>query len=134
MPNKHPIEPVAPPEIRSKSQLELLLQEFKCDEADRDASFQVVEGETTKENQYIVDPGTRSRNHELLLDGMKIVRQRIQYNEMLENDFDINEMHFWVDDLIRDRLGGFRRDDKVMWEVGDQTAQFDVFSGELVWI
>ena len=126
-------EPIAPPEIRSKAQLEILLGEYMSDEPAREASFQVVEGKETKDNQYIVDPGTRSRNHELLIDGMNIVRHRMQYNEMLDNGFDINEMHFWVDDLIRDRLGGFRKDDKVCWQVDDQLAQFDPFTGELTW-
>lgn len=125
-------QPVEPPVVKSLGQLKMLLSDFLPNKNATDASFTVLENpEDPKKNQFVVDPGTKSYNRKLLEDGFKEVRNRIDYNKQLDSNFNIDEMRFWVDDLIRDKLGGTRKGEKIVWQIGEKTIEFDPFTSQL---
>ena len=124
------IKPVQPPVITSKDQLKAMLADFMPTADGTDATF-VAKENGDKPTEFAVNPGTKSHNRKLLIDGFTLVRDRITYNKELDNGLNVDDMQFWVDDFIRDKLGGKRRGDKIVWAIGGAEVQFDPFTGAL---
>ncbi|MBD3407202.1 MAG: hypothetical protein GF411_13870 [Candidatus Lokiarchaeota archaeon] len=125
-------EQITPPTIKSVNQLRMLLSEYLPDDSASDAQFKVVvDDKNPGKNKFIVDPGNKSHNRKLLEDGFNEVRNRIIYNKQLDMKFNTDDMKFWIDDFIRDKLGGQRNGDKISWDIDGKIIEFDPFTGDL---
>jgi len=124
------VKPVEPPVITSKEQLRALLIDFTPTNQGQDDSFR-VEVDDENKPQFIVSPGTGSQNAKTLIEGFQMVRNRKEYNEQLGSGLNIDDMTFWVDNMIRDKLGGTRKGDKIIWEIDGEIVTYDPFTGEL---
>jgi len=69
---------------------------------------------------------------ESLLEGMEIVRKRFEFNKKTESGLDVNQMRFWVDKLISERLGGKRVGMQVVWILDGKKYQFDPVTKGLI--
>jgi hypothetical protein len=83
----------------------------------------------------------------MLIEGLEIVKKRIDFQtasrelyDQIESshwkssnlfDMDINKTFFWVDSLIKNRLGGVRYNLCVRWSIKDETYEWDPFTGDL---
>ena len=70
----------------------------------------------------------------LLEDGFNTVKDRITYNEALaENDvksFNVDDMHFWIDDMISGKLNGKREGMKIAWDINGAKVLWDPITGK----
>jgi len=66
-----------------------------------------------------------------LLEGFELVKKRKLFNEKTDSGLDVDQMHFWVDDLIKQRMGGKRKGMTVVWELPEGKFQFEPLTKKL---
>ena len=83
----------------------------------------------------------------MLIEGLELVKKRIEFQKVSKEaeeqtessywkatnffDIDVNQTFFWVDSLIKNRLGGIRHDLCIRWTVPEGVHEWDPISGEL---
>jgi len=66
-----------------------------------------------------------------LLEGFELVKKRQVFNERTGSGLDVDQMHFWVDDLIKQRMGGKRKGNAIAWDLPEGKFQFDPLTKQL---
>jgi hypothetical protein len=70
--------------------------------------------------------------HQSLLEGMDIVARRIKMQEMTNSDASVDDMYCWVDDLIKEKMGGKRMGMKIYWTLPQGEFVYDPITEKLV--
>ncbi len=70
--------------------------------------------------------------HASLIEGMKMVARRQEVQEGTPLEDSVDDMYCWVDDLIKEQLGGKRAGLKIVWMLPSGSFEFDPFSETLV--
>ena len=92
-------------------------------------------------------PSSKSSSRHLLMDGIDIIKARIEAHKRAEEEFeqvkeelgdfvparmqDPSTARFWVDDIIEKRLRGKRIGTKITWDLKDGSYEWDPYSGEI---
>lgn len=69
-----------------------------------------------------LSPTHNTKARDLLLEGFELIRHRIEYNNLINSDLNVDDMGGWIHQFVRDKLGGKIAGDKVTWTINSQTV------------
>lgn len=87
--------------------------------------------------QHGLGPDSKSYSRALLIEGFEHLKNRIDYNQKLQEagniSVDVSHTSGWIHNLIRDTLGGQIDNvaQKIFWIINNKRIEFDPYSGEI---
>lgn len=77
-------------------------------------------------------PDSESESRRLLVDGFNCIKARLEYARQLNERFgfglNVDHMNSWIHDLVKNKLGGRIRDDKIEWDISGKKVVMDPIS------
>lgn len=85
--------------------------------------------------KHYLMPDSDSEARRLMVEGFEFIKQRISYNTLLKTEsgygLDVDNMKGWIHIMVKDKLGGIIKGDKIIWEIDNKKIVMNPITCEI---